>query len=131
MKRRFNTRFFLWLISGTIVAALAFHGVHLLQARQTATGLLRLADQAEAKGDLPKAGNYLGRYLGFVPEDKEAHARLGLMLENQAVKNPRLRERALFVLEQVLRRDPDRADVRRKLVRWQSVCDDLPTPRPI
>ncbi|MFZ1007819.1 MAG: tetratricopeptide repeat protein, partial [Candidatus Sulfotelmatobacter sp.] len=116
MKRKFNVKFFLWLLGATTVVVTVFHGVHLLQARQTASGLLRMADQAEAKGNLQKARDYLGRYLKFVPENTEALARVGLILDKQAVKDPKLRERALLVLDQVLRREPGRGDLRRKAV---------------
>src|SRR5262249_49457545 len=59
----------------------------------------------------------LSRYLKFAPEDTESLARMGLLLDKQAVKNPALRERAFFVLDQVLRREPGRSDVRRTAVR--------------
>src|SRR5690348_8859525 len=95
MKREFNKKLFLWLLGRTIVFGGLFHGVHLLQAKQTASGLLRLADQAEAKDDVSKAADYLGRYLRFEPENKEVLARFGLLLEKQSVKNPSLRERAM------------------------------------
>src|SRR5262249_22813751 len=91
-------------------------GVHLLQARQTARGLLRLADAAEAQGDWAKTVDYLNRYLLFVPDDTQSLARFGLTLDKYAVIKPRLRGRALMVLEQVLRRDPQRSDIRRKVV---------------
>ena len=116
MKRKFNIRFFLCLLVAIFVVGLGFHGVHLLQAQRTASGLLRLADQAEAKGDLPKAGDYLWRFLKLVPDNREALVRFGLMLDSQATAKPGLRQRALDVLEKVLRHEPDRADLRRKVV---------------
>jgi tetratricopeptide (TPR) repeat protein len=112
MKRTFNKKLFLWLLAGTIVLGGAIHGVHTLQAKQTAKGLLRLADEAEGKKNLKKAADYLYRYLSFMPADDDALARYGLILDELAVKNPRLRDKALEALDQVLRRKPERADVR-------------------
>ena len=117
MKRTFNKKLFLWLLCGTIVFGAAIHGIHILQAKQTASGLLRQAAEAEEKKDWRKAADYLGRYLQFAPEDTDALARFGFALDKQGDKNPRLRERALLVFDQVLRRDPERADVRQEAVK--------------
>jgi tetratricopeptide (TPR) repeat protein len=119
MKRKLNKKLFIWLLAGTIVLGGAVHGVHILQAKQTAKGLLRMADEAEGKDppDLVKAADYLYRYLQFVPKDHKTLARYGLILDKQADKKPKLRERAFMVLDQAVRLDPERSDVRLVVVR--------------
>jgi hypothetical protein len=60
--------------------------------------------------------DYLHRYLSYVPEDSDALARYGLLLDKSA-ESPRARSRALDVLQQAVRREPGRRDVRREVVR--------------
>src|SRR4051812_45404950 len=102
MKRRLNKKLLIWLVAVTLLLGGAVHGVHLLQARRAAGGLLRAADRAEAEQDLPRAASYLSRYLHYAPEDTDTMARFGQVLDKLGEKDFRKRERALFVLEQVL-----------------------------
>jgi tetratricopeptide (TPR) repeat protein len=57
----------------------------------------------------------LGWYTRLVPNDVDAMERLGLMLADMA-KEPAANVRAYGVLEQVLRLDPERTKVRRRLI---------------
>src|SRR5947207_6676875 len=66
-------------------------------------------------GNLDQATEYLARYLGFVPTDHDALARYGLLLDKQATTY-KARRRVFEVLQQVLVREPERDDIRRREV---------------
>ena len=71
-----------------------------------------------------------------VPGDTEALARYGVMLaDEQLAKSPKAKFRALLVLNKVLYREPERHDVRRRVVRlsmdlglFANARDDLENP---
>jgi tetratricopeptide (TPR) repeat protein len=120
MKRQLNARFLLWLIIAVVVIGTSVHLVHSFQSRRNAGGFLTQAARREEQGDLGQATEYLRRYLAYVPEDNNALAKYGLLLNQQASTpgggQPVLLVRAFSALEQVVRREPDRADARRTLV---------------
>jgi tetratricopeptide (TPR) repeat protein len=113
------------------VLALLGVGVHLVHAYQVARNIgvllnranqaANAADEAKAACDLAKAAealaraaDYYGRYLGFHPDDADAMAKLGVVLDEQA-KSQAQKLRAVLVLEKAVRLDPGRDDVRRRL----------------
>ncbi|HYT93683.1 MAG TPA: tetratricopeptide repeat protein, partial [Gemmataceae bacterium] len=116
--RRLNVKLFLYVAGSVMLLSGAVFTVHQLQAGNIRDGLLWQARQAEKDGKLIPAARYYNRYLDFVPDDLDARAQLGRTLSDPRVANtPRARNRARFVLEQVLTRDPNRHDVRRCLIR--------------
>ncbi|HBI44281.1 MAG TPA: hypothetical protein DDY78_15730, partial [Planctomycetales bacterium] len=112
-----------------VVLAVGVHFLHAFQVTRNASVLKDLAEQAQQQADeakkagdadkadksLAKAADYLGRYLGFHPDDPDVLARYSLLL-NELAKSPLQKGRAFFVLEKAVRLDPARDDVRRKLV---------------
>src|SRR5207248_1131144 len=92
------------------------HLLHAYQMKRNARELLAQADQAEAEGQPAQAADYLTQYLGLAPADTDALARYGLLRERLA-RGPRGRVGALLVLEEALRRDGSRQDVRRRAAR--------------
>jgi tetratricopeptide (TPR) repeat protein len=116
--RTFNIRFFLVIVGFLVVLTAGFVLAHFLQSNRIARALLRQAEKAETLGRPEKAVRFLGRYLEFAPQDVEERARLARLLtgENLAA-DPARRQRALFVLEQVLAREPGRKADRCLLVR--------------
>jgi tetratricopeptide (TPR) repeat protein len=112
MRRTINLRFLAFLLAGLALFSIGAYFVHAYQVKHNATALLDQARQARAQGDLPRAARYFSRYLAFVPEDTDALADYGFTLEKLA-HNSRAHVRAFLTLEEVLRRDPDRRDVRR------------------
>jgi tetratricopeptide (TPR) repeat protein len=116
MQRTLNVRLLFWTLGTIVVVATAVHVVHTLQVRRNASAYLRQADLAFQEGNLPRAATFLSQYLSFEPGDTEALTKYGLTLD-QAAKKPATRARAVQVLEQVLRRDPDRHDIRERLAR--------------
>jgi tetratricopeptide (TPR) repeat protein len=115
---KINTKLLLWLAGTALLLSGGLYYLHRIQSGRIAAALLWQADRAEKKGDLQRATRYLRRYLEFAPHDNEQHARLALLLASpRLTSTPQVRETALFVLEQVVARDPDRHDLRRPLVR--------------
>jgi tetratricopeptide (TPR) repeat protein len=128
--RRFNTRLFLWLLGITAGLTGLVFLVHYLQTGRIGRALLWQAHRAEEQGHPEQTARYLSRYLDFVPDDHEERANLGRVLGNLVVDGERkvsyrTRQQALFVLEQVVARDPQRQDMRRLLAR---VAMDLDRP---
>jgi tetratricopeptide (TPR) repeat protein len=123
--RRLNVKLFLGLVGGTLFLAILVVVVHQLQAGNISSALLWQAEQAEKQGRLRDAARFLKRYLEFAPDDIEERARLGRLLADPTLAvNNRTRQRARFVIEQVLTREPERHDLRQILVRlaldsWQ------------
>src|SRR5262249_2370412 len=76
------------------------------------------AQHAEEEEHLDLTVKFLSRYLELEPGDNEERAHLGRVLaDDRLATSPRARQRALFVLEQVVTREPIRQDSRRLLVR--------------
>jgi tetratricopeptide (TPR) repeat protein len=115
-RRRLNAKRLACLLIPAALLAAGVHWLHASQVQGSARGLLWQAERAEARDDLPTAARYLSRYLVFVPEDDEALAKYALQLDRLARTNWE-RSQALLLLEQVLRRTPERRQVRRRLVR--------------
>src|SRR5690242_17573884 len=112
MRKTLNLRYLARMIILAGLLAGALYGVHGFQEKRNAASLKRRAERAQAEGHLADASQYLGRYLGFVPGDTDALSRYGLVLDQLSPGNPR----AISAFDQVLRRDPGRSDIRRRLV---------------
>jgi tetratricopeptide (TPR) repeat protein len=115
-RQKVNVRFFIGLIVGALLLAAVWYGVNRWQVRRHAANLLKQADLAEAQRRLDRAARYVGLYVGLVPSDNEARTRYGLLLERLA-DSPRGREGVLAVFEQVLIREPQRQDIRRRVAK--------------
>ncbi|MBL8798796.1 MAG: tetratricopeptide repeat protein [Planctomycetia bacterium] len=115
MRRTLNVKLLAGLLVGAAVFAVGVHLLHGFQERRNASALLRQADRAEQDQQPQQAITYLKNYLGLMPRDTEVLARYGQALERAAV-TPNARVHALLVLEQVLRREPQRHDIRRRVV---------------
>jgi tetratricopeptide (TPR) repeat protein len=115
MSTKVNIKLLAFLCGGAVLFAVGVHFLHGFQERRNAGALLKQAERAEADGENEQAVKHLRTYLGFVPDDTDALARYGLLLE-QLAKSANSRSQALLVLEQVLRRQPERHDIRQKLV---------------
>ncbi len=118
MRRQINFKFLAWLLVGTVFFAVGTHFLHGFQIKRNAHSLLEAAARAEKEGDLQKAVSYYGRYLGFEAGDSSARARFAITLDELGKKTnkPKSREQALFVMEQVLLRDPERQDLRPRCI---------------
>ncbi|HYV34840.1 MAG TPA: tetratricopeptide repeat protein, partial [Gemmataceae bacterium] len=91
--------------------------LHAFQVKRTAGILLLQANAAKDKGDLKSEANYLSRYLAFDPKNGEVTAQYALLVaEDKLASNPKAMHHAYFTLEHALRLDPNRHDVRRKVI---------------
>lgn len=116
MRRTLNVKM---VVGSLLVVAVCAGAVHLLHERQVdkhSGTLLDEARRAEEQGNLAEAATYLERYVTMTPDDVEAQARYGLLLEKASTK-PRDQLRAFLVLEKAVRSSPERHDVRREVVR--------------
>lgn len=101
------------LLAVTILLGSGVHLLHGYQVRRNSDTFVRLANEAEKSGDKAKAADYLRRYVALNPDDIAQLARLELMRADLA-DTPRAKLQATFRLAAVLRKAPDRLDVRRK-----------------
>jgi len=115
MRRQLNARLFFWLVGSLVAAGLIVHVVHAVQTQRNAGVLLRHAEQALEKNDLDRAVTYLSHYLAYEPTDTDALAKYGIALDKHA-QSAAGRIQAMLTMEEVLRREPNRADVRFRLV---------------
>lgn len=115
-RKKLNVRFLACVLVVFVVSGVGVHFVHGYQVKRNARALLNRADAAKEEKDAAKEMDYLARYLGFEPQDTDALARFGEGLDEQAKKSgsPRARITAFFAMETVLRRDPERRDIRRR-----------------
>src|SRR6266478_27226 len=115
MKRKLNLKLCGCLVGTTLLLGTGVHFLHGYQVKRNAGTLLEQGLAAQKQQRLTEAVKLLSFYLAYRPLDTNARATLGLILEQEA-KTPRERLDAFVFLEQVLQRDPDRHDVRRRLV---------------
>src|SRR5438034_11617554 len=128
MRQRLNVKLLGYALGTTVLFTAATHLLHGYQLRRNASDLVSQASRAEQEGNLDQATEYLARYLGFVPTDNDALARYGLLLDKQATTY-KARRRVFEVLQQVLVREPARADVPRPEVRVAMTLDRFIPPR--
>ena len=114
--KRLNLKFLIILIAVAVLLGVGAFGAYKIQRKRSVAALLVEAKAAEKAGDRARADGLYAHYLGFRPDDSATMADYGLMLATGA-DSPAARGKALAVLEQVLRRDPSRSDVRREIIR--------------
>lgn len=127
MKREFNVKFFAILVGVTACLVMGVHFLHGYQIKRNAGSLLEQARQAEDRGDLQEASEFLSNYLAFIPNNLDGHIdeliHYGLMLDKLSAPgaghptNLRLRFKSFFVLEKALRLEPQRQDLRRQVAK--------------
>lgn len=114
--RRLNGKLVLITLVSLGVLLTVVHFVHSHQMQRNAKVLLRQAERAEQQKDFARAATLLQRYLAYEPDDTDAIARYVLALE-QTAPAPETTFKVFLLLEQVLRRQPDRHDLRRQVVK--------------
>jgi tetratricopeptide (TPR) repeat protein len=121
MRRQINFKRLACLLVVFLACATCVHFLHGFQVKRSARVLPQLADQAEEKGDLEEAVNYLNRFLAYEPSNNQAWAKYGILLGRLAEARQPLSEseyeKAFFTQSQVLIREPQRQDVRRAFVK--------------
>ena len=130
MRRKINYKFLLYLLGSVIVLTGALFAVHWFQSRRIARALLWQADRAEERGETERLARYLVRYREFAPDDLLGLVRLGQVWAGDTFAgNAHVRRQAVSLLETALGRDPDRADLRRLLIKAALEIGQLKTAR--
>jgi tetratricopeptide (TPR) repeat protein len=124
-----NVRLLIWTLLALVAAGGLVHLVHAMQWKRNSATLLAMADAAEAEGDKERTIRFLGQYVLRMPWDTETMSRFGFLLDEagQAVAS---RRRARRVYEEVLIRDGERSDVRRRLALLDIALNDPDAARP-
>jgi tetratricopeptide (TPR) repeat protein len=124
MKRTLNFKFLACLLAITVLMIVGIYFLHHAQVQAQTVALLEQSKRFEEEGDKDKALDFLERFLMFFPQDDDALAKRGLLLEEKAKKadapqdQRQLLQKAFAANEQVLRRDWDlkRKELRRRQV---------------
>src|SRR5207248_681007 len=101
---------------------------YVLRVRHTAATLLEQAGRAEDEGHFEDAAGLLANYLAYRPRDNEQRVRMGDLLEKAAT--PKTRAQAIGVFAKVLRQEPQRAELRQRLVDLAVDLNQLDVARP-
>ena len=127
MRTTVNRIFLLGFIACVALLAVAVHGLHAVQVNRQSRFLLDEAHQALKEKQFELALNRFQLYTKLAPQDVDAQAEYGLLLAD--LHSP---QAAAFMLEKVLRSQPDRNDIRRRVVdvetelgRWRDAHDHL------
>jgi tetratricopeptide (TPR) repeat protein len=113
---RIHTKAVLILLASVTALGATVHFLHAYQMRRNARAVFEQASEAEQMGQPEEEKEYLQWYLRLAPADAGARGRLGLLLRRTA-QTPAARANAFYVLEDALRRDPHREDLRREALK--------------
>ncbi|HEV2968642.1 MAG TPA: tetratricopeptide repeat protein [Pirellulales bacterium] len=111
MRTTINRFFLLGLLACVVLLAAAVHGLHAFQISRQSSFLLDQAHRALKEKQFGPAVNYFQQYTKLAPQDVDAQAEFGLLLADLGASRD-----AALTLERVLRAQPDRDDLRRRLV---------------
>jgi tetratricopeptide (TPR) repeat protein len=113
-RRRVNGKLLIGLIVTIVLLGTGVHFLHAYQIKRQAGVLYRQALRAEEEGRSADVAKYLDTYVRLEPTDTDALEKLGLALVKEA-KSPRELLFAYGRLEQVVRQDPQRHEIRRQI----------------
>ena len=109
--RKVNTRLLVVLTLSTLLLGGAVHWLHGFQVKRNAHMFLREAARAKEAQKLGEAARNYQWYVELVPNDGEVLADFGILLADLEAYEP-----AYATLEKALRLEPNRTEVRRRLV---------------
>ena len=116
--RKINGKLLLGLLLGTLVLTGSVFGVHHFQYQRIAAALLWQAGRADEQGQAERQAMYLRRYLEFNPQDDAAKEKLARTWAREEFEGrPKVRARAVRLLDEVLNRDGNRPELRRLTVK--------------
>ena len=118
-RRLINSKVLLWTLAPALMLGAFVHWVHSQQMQRNAGALLREADRALEQQNYGQASALFHRYLEYEPGDTETFTRYALTLV-KASATGQSRFQTFLLLEQALRRQPGRSDLRRQATRWPS-----------
>lgn len=113
--RTINLRFATQLLLTFVGLGVGTFYLHRYQFERIAKDLFWQVNRASEVGKTNEAVAHAYRYLTFKPDDINVLVQVANWLEPSAVAKPQMNE-VIRVLEQALRIDPDRADLRRRVI---------------
>lgn len=119
--RRLNVKLLVVLIVSTVVLGGGVFALHEYQVHRHAEVFKQIAHEKKEAGDIEEAVRQLNRYLHYRPNDVETTCDFALWFAEMAslpTAQPEQRRRIPLVLEQALRSNPDRDDLRRRLAEF-------------
>src|SRR5262245_57657554 len=117
--RKFNVKFFFVLLGGVAILSGGLILLHQFQRDRIAKALLFQAERAKQENQPEKSAEYYFRYLEFKPKDTATRVAYAELLEEQFEKLPigaRNPKSVVDLYEEVLKKEPARDPVRRKLI---------------
>jgi predicted Zn-dependent protease len=124
MRRKLNLKFLVGLLLAALVVSIGLLFLYRFQLNRHAASLLTRADRAEELGDTTRLMQLLERYLDLQPQDDRALERYSLLLARVA-DSSHTRERAAAALSRLVRRHPERNDLRKLRVRLRRELGQL------
>jgi tetratricopeptide (TPR) repeat protein len=115
MRRQLNFKLLTIALAVLVAAAGVVHAVHIVQMGRNAQAMLHLADRALEQKEYARAASLYHHYLQYQPDDTEAITHYATALD-KSTSSGQARYQTYFLLEQVLRRQPQRDDIRRQVV---------------
>jgi tetratricopeptide (TPR) repeat protein/VanZ family protein len=110
-----NFRFLGIFASVMLILFGSVYAIHGWQIRRNVRDLRTLGEKARAAGEVERAQRFYSQYVGLVPNDVNALADYGVLLD-EARLSPEAGRHAFMVYENVLRVDPAREDIRRRQI---------------
>ena len=114
--RRVNGWFCLGVAVCGVTLATCVYFIHGFQVHHTAETLLSRANAAEEEGDLKTAIRYLNHFVQFRPNRIDELSRLGILIDDTSKNDPKKLFRAYSLYENVLRKEPERDGISRRLI---------------
>jgi tetratricopeptide (TPR) repeat protein len=112
-RRRLNGKALLILVVVVAAVATGTGFAHHFQVKRNVAAVAEQARQAEREGDQAAAARYLEQYIFLEPTDADARGRFALLLYRDPAASSKQLIRAYVTMEDVLRRDGDKPEVRR------------------
>ena len=114
-ERRLNFLLLAAIVLPTLLLGAGISQLHSFQISRNSHALVAQAERAESNGDLARAQDCLRQFLEFHPNHAEALVKYGLIraARDRTVDD---RKQTIRAFQRALRVDPDRSDIRRRLV---------------
>ena len=114
-RRAVNQKFVFAVLGIVVIVAVAVFFLHKLQVDRNADVFRVRSEAAREKGESGQAIENYTRYLGFRPDDTDARAELGMLIQDNAKSGNNLLQ-AFLIFEKVLLEDERRDEIRNRLI---------------
>ena len=117
--KRLNVKLALWLVGILLVSVVGTHFLHGFQLERNADSLKLQAENAVKQGNSEEAIKNYEQYLKY-KDESDSYAELAKLVDDVAQKpssSLRDKRRAYSVLEEAIRRHPELADARERLIK--------------